>query len=298
MNCTFFLQHFIHLPRRIVRETIVVIQLVRFFLINRCGRSPITEPGGPFVSLTTYGKRSEKVYYAIESIAGGDVRPSRLILWVDDEALLKSLPATIRRLQTRGLEVKPCKNYGPHKKYYPYVESQEAFDIPLVTADDDIFYPRYWLKELVDANCKYPENLNCFWVHEVAVNENGIERYGEWTQCNTTRPSFRHLVHSGIGTIYPPGFLMTLKSAGSAFEACCPKGDDLWLHVQALRSGRKVRQIIPRLSYYSFQGVPGTHHNALCYDNVDNSGYDLQVKATYNELDIQVLRTDCGVTPR
>ena len=89
---------------------------------------------GPVVSLTTYGKRVQAVYLAIESIARGSALPSRLILWIDDPALYANLPPTLLRLKRRGLEIRYCKNFGPHKKYYPYVESQRAFNAPLVTA--------------------------------------------------------------------------------------------------------------------------------------------------------------------
>jgi hypothetical protein len=225
----------------------MVTNVIRFFLVNRLAVSSVTAPGGPAVSMTTYGSRSQTVYLAIESIANGDVRPSRLILWIDDEELLKNLPATIRRLQKRGLEVLWSKNYGPHKKYYPYVESADAFSVPLVTSDDDMLYPKYWLKELVEANQQHPENVNCFWAHVVTINESGIGRSQDWTQCDTMHPSYRHIAAGVTGVIYPPAFLMTLKRAGTAFETSCPKADDIWLHVQALRSGHKVLQILTRL---------------------------------------------------
>lgn len=138
-------ERIVHFPRRIIREFLSLVQLAPLPFINRFGRSQITQADGPVVSLTTYGRRARTAYLAIESIARGDVRPSRLILWIDEESLLNSPPKTILRLQKRGLEVKGCKNYRPHKKYYPFVESQESFNLPLVTADDDILYPRYWL---------------------------------------------------------------------------------------------------------------------------------------------------------
>jgi hypothetical protein len=292
MNRTLFFQRLIHLPRRIVRELIMVTLFVRLFLINRVGRSPVTESSGPVISMTTYGKRSEKVYMAIESIARGDLLPSRLILWIDEEGLFNNLPATICRLQKRGLEVKLCNSYGPHTKYYPYVESEETFSTPLVTADDDMFYPKYWLRKLVEANLQYPENVNCFWGHVMAINDKGIGNFLHWKQCESIQPSFRHHAAGVTGVIYPPAFLEVLKRVGTAFEACCPKADDIWLHVQALRSGYKVRQIVPHLPYFLFRGIPGTQHTALCYDNVDGIGNDRQISATYNEADVQLLRAD------
>jgi hypothetical protein len=288
-----FFRRTLRLPRRLVRESIMIIQLIQFFLINRMGSKAVTEPGGPVVSLTTYGGRCKKVYYAIESIAHGQARPSRLILWIDDEVLLNNLPATIRRLQKRGLEVKSSRNYGPHTKYYPYLESTDTFDVPLVTADDDMFYPRYWLKKLVEANLKHPNIVSCYFSHVIPLSENGFERYRNWELCISTDPSFRHIAAGVTGVIYPPTFLAVLKHAGTAFETCCPRGDDLWLHVQALRTGHKVRQVLPRLPYFAFHGIPGTQQTALCHENVDHGdGNDRQMKATYTEADFQILRSE------
>jgi hypothetical protein len=54
-----------------------------------------------------------------------------------------------------------------------------------------------------------------------------------------------------------------------------------------------VRQILPRLPYFSFQGIPGTQEVALSRENVTHgNGNDRQVKATYRETDIQLLRAD------
>jgi hypothetical protein len=293
MNIRLAVNRLLHLPRRIVREFLMLVHIVWYFLLNRLTGKPVTEPGSPVVSLTTYGTRSRKAYLAIESIAQGRLRPSRLILWIDDENLFRDLPATIRRLQKRGLEVKRCANYGPHKKYYPYVESQEQFDAPLVTADDDLLYPGYWLEKLVEAYRDYPNTVNSFWTHVIAMSDDGIGRYADWKQCESTSPHFRNSVHSGIGTIFPPMLLVALRRAGTAFQATCPNGDDLWLHVQALRAGFKVRQILPRLPYFSFQSVPGSEKKALSHENVTyGDGNDRQVRATYTVEDIKLLQSD------
>ena len=299
MYRTHFFERLMHLPRRIVRESIMVIDMVQLFLINRFERESVTQPDGPVVSLTTYGRRAQTVYLAIESIARGEMLPSRLILWIDELHLFNNLPASIHRLQKRGLEVRLCKNYGPHKKYYPYVESQDHFDLPLVTVDDDFVYPRYWLKKLIEANREYPDVLNCYWAKSIAMNENGFEKYRQWKDCRSTNPSFRHLALCGGGAIFPPRLLTALRSAGGAFEACCPKGDDLWLHVQSLRSGYKVRQILPPLPYFSFQGIPGANQTALSYENVTyGDGNDRQIAATYKEADVQLLQSEGRVAFR
>lgn len=295
MTATALPRRLSHLPRRIVRESLMVILVVRLLVVNRLSRRPVIAPGGPVVSLTTHGKRSKTVHIAIESIARGEVRPSRLILWIDDEALFRNLPDGIRRLQRRGLEVRTCRNYGPHTKYYPYLESQETFDTPLVTADDDMLYPRYWLRKLIEANGEYPDAVNCYFSHVIPVDHQGFVKYREWEPCSSTEPSSRNLAAGVTGVVYPPALLTVLKRAGTAFESCCPTGDDLWLHVQALRSGYKVRQIFAHLPYFAFQGIPGTQQTALCHDNVDfGDGNDRQMKATYCEADFRLLRNESG----
>ena len=293
MNRALVFQRFLHFPRRIVRESAFIYELALNFLLNRFSTESLISPNGPVVSMTTYRKRSQTVYYAIESIAKGTMRPSRFILWIDDEDLLRNLPASIRRLQKRGLEVRPSKNYGPHTKYYPYVESNQAFDLPLVTADDDVLYPRYWLEKLVEANAQYPQAINCYWAHVVELNGTEIGKYAYFKVCNSTRLSSRNLALGVMGVIYPPSFLTVLKSAGTVFQQCCPSADDLWLHVQALRSGYKVRQILPNLPYLSFHEVPGAHQTALSYSNVTyGDGNDRQIKATYTQADINLLRNN------
>lgn len=286
------LQRVLHLPRRIVREALMVFHVVQFALRNHLSHDPITRSGGPIVSLTTFGARASTAYFALESIACGTVRPSRLMLWIDEETVLANLPGSIRRLERRGLEVKRCHNYGPHEKYYPYVESQDTFDAPLVTADDDMIYPKYWLQKLAAAYRQHPECVNCFWGHVMELDQNRLRPFAEWQQVDSTRPSYRHHAAGVTGVIYPPALLGALKQAGTMFKSCCPKADDIWLHVQALRHGYKIRPIVPRLPYYSFRGIPGTQTVSLCSTNVDGDGNDLQITATYTDADIALLHTE------
>ena len=256
-------------------------------LATRYWRSPITQAGGPVVSLTTYGNRIKSVHLAIESIGRGQLRPSRLILWLDDPILIETLPIGIRRLQKRGLEVLLCQNYGPHTKYYPYLESVDKCEAPLVTADDDVLYPRYWLKRLVSAYQRFPDVVNCHRARVIEMTHDGIAKYENWQHADSTDDRLSHFALGVGGVIYPPRLQERLKQEGDAFLKCCPKADDVWLHVQALRSGFKIRQIAPR----AFQDVniPGTQSNALHHKNLAGGENDRQIAATYRASDIERL---------
>ena len=123
---------------------------------NLAARGPVTGSAAVVVSLTSYGDRIGTVSIGIESIARGTVRPQRLVLWLDTPDDVACVPASLRRLERRGLEIRRSRNYGPHTKYYPYVMSTPRHTVPLVTADDDIVYPPNWLALLVDAGGATP----------------------------------------------------------------------------------------------------------------------------------------------
>jgi hypothetical protein len=252
---------------------------------NKYTQAQATGPSGPVVSLTSHGKRIRSVYLAIESVARGTVLPSRIILWIDEKDRFENLPVEIQRLMERGLEVKLCENYGPHTKYYPYLAGEEDFCVPLVIADDDQLYPRNWLAKLVEAYREFPTVVNCHWAVEARLS-GSISKYQGWKRCGRVKPSFGQIALGTSGVIYGPEFLRILKAKGNAFKRCCPRADDLWLHVQALRSGYKIRQIHPR-RLYCLQ-IIGSQSIALAMEN-DAGGNDRQIAATYTDPDIQIM---------
>lgn len=272
------------LPTRIVRRAYTEFKVERLKTINQRSKAPVIEAGGPVVSLTSYGKRIDTVYLTIESIACGSLLPSELILWLDEEPRYQSLPSTLGRLRDRGLTVRLCKNYGPHKKYYPYVDAHEKFAGPLVTADDDILYPNDWLKSLMDAFEHDPEVVNGFRARVMSFEGDRLAPYMQWSLCSSTKASWRHLLNGASGVIYPPGLLDAVKRAGSEFVHCCPKADDIWLHANAVRAGFKVRQIRPQAIHFPM--IPGSQKTALYFDNAD-TGNDVQIAKTYTSRELQ-----------
>lgn len=210
----------------------------KLVVTNHRSTSPIIGDGDANVSLTSYGKRIGSVWKAIETIGAGTVKPRRIILWLDDAAVLANPPATLKRLCARGLEIRSCRDYGPHKKYYPYV--CEIFpDEPertLVTADDDVFYPPNWLEELLAAH--RPDEVTAF---RARIRTNAP--YRSWMTCTTTEPSEQVFATGVSGVAYPPRLLETLRERGEQFADICPMADDFWLHYAAVATGVPIRQV-------------------------------------------------------
>jgi hypothetical protein len=275
-------------PRRTFRSFLLRADMAWLLICNRFSRKSVaTGEPGTVVSLTTYGRRVGAVHLAIESIARGRMQPSRLILWLDDAALFANLPRPLLRLERRGLEIRLCKNYGPHKKYYPYVESQKAFAHPLATADDDVIYPRSWLAGLLDAHRRFPRCVNCYRARLMTLRDGKVAPYREWPLCESPRPSFQTVATGVSGVIYPAALLSELKHAGTGFEARCPRADDLWLHVRAIRAGFQIRQMQPEAIHFPM--IPGTQITSLYAENcAKEDGNDRQLAVTYESSDLEL----------
>jgi len=254
---------------------------------NERSKRPLLSPDGPVVSMTTHGERLKTVHLALESIAAGSVLPSRLILWLDTKEGYEQRTSGLNRLVDRGLEIYLCDNFGPHTKYFPYVLSADSLDTPLVTGDDDLLYSRWWLEGMVRAHDSNPLDLNCYRAHVVTLSNRVVTPYRGWDRCVTSRASYLHFPTGVSGCIYPRRLQETLKCAGTAFLDACPKADDVWIHVNALRAGIKVRQIRNRPLRFPF--IPGTQENGLYHNNVLDDGNDFQIRRTYSESDVLLL---------
>lgn len=259
---------------------------------NLVSRRRVTSPGdGPVVSLTSFGSRTSRVFLAIESIGRGTVRPSRLVLWLDEAEQVTRPPRALRRLRRRGLEILATPDLGPHKKYFPYVRGLDRHTASLVTADDDTIYPRDWLERLVAAQSATPGHVICYRARRFSFGPDGqIAPYASWPLVDDDAPSPRVLPTGVSGVLYPPAMLDALRDAGEAFRRCAPRTDDIWLHATALRTGTSVRQIAPQPGLFPI--IPGSQRESLVASNVHGSGNDDALRATYTDAELELLRSD------
>lgn len=243
------------------------------------------------MSLTTYGRRTSYVHLAIESIARGAVRPSKIILWLDEPEALAKPPRALARLAKRGLQILPCHNYGPHKKYYPYVESLDPAEPvdPLVIVDDDFIYPVSWLSSLLTSYEEYPEAVSCTRAHVIQVAE-VPKPYSEWPACDSDLPSARTFATGVGGVLYPPKVQFEMKSFGRLFESCAPRADDIWLHYVTVASGNAVRQVKSKSLDLEFKILPFGQDTSLQMSNVGMGANDEQVLRTYDDETLNILR--------
>lgn len=272
-------------PAAAARRLATRLRVLKLSARNRLTSRPVTGSADVVVSLTSYGHRLDTVHLAIESVARDATRPSRFILWVSDPGFIEALPAGLRRLQRRGLEILPCEDLGPHKKQYVYAASLPSHRTPLVVCDDDAIYPRGWLKGLLDAHARQPEVVLAYRAHAMRTDGATILPYAEWTPAPDETPAL-HLVGTGVGGILnPPALLEALRDGGEAFRELAPRADDIWVHYVSVRAGIETMQVAS--PWRDYPQIPGTQKGTLYGKNVRDGGNDEQVKRVYGPEEIR-----------
>ncbi|TFD69783.1 hypothetical protein [Cryobacterium ruanii] len=284
-------------PVDLAQRAAIRLRLAALRSTNRFSRRSVAGSGAVVVNLTSFDHRIDLVFYALETIAAGRVRPRRLILWLDDTAALAHPPAALRRLQRRGLEIRSCPNFGPHKKQYPYALTGPT--LPLVAADDDVLYPRGWLAELLEAAARHPRDVTGQRAHTITFDGDRVAPYARWVAARSTAASFRTLCTGVSGIYYPLSLLAALRGEGDAFLRVAPRADDLWVYAVAVRHGIRARQVGERQAEYP--AIPGSQRGTLYRQNVTEGGNDEQFAACVGERERErMLRddpSDSGVLP-
>lgn len=258
-------------------------------------RARLSGGDGPVVSLTTYGQRTQWCYLVLESIARGSLTPSRTILWLDEERVFRAPPRALRRLVRRGLEIRLAENFGPHTKYFPYIESTTEFTGPLVTADDDTVYPRSWLARLVAEHEATPDQIVCYRARRITFEGDRMTPYAEWDFSYAAEPSWLNFLTAVSGVIHPRAMLELLKERGRAFVELCPTADDVWMHNTAIRAGIRIR-VIDGMSR-TFPLIDETQGEALWFTNLTGGGNDQQIAATYSADDVRAIHAEVSRGP-
>ena len=114
------------------------------------------------VSLTTYPKRIGTIWLTIETLMRQRVKPDEIILWLAESQFsngFTDLPESLLRLQSRGLSIRFCDDLRSHKKYY-YVLQDCSKDL-VILADDDMFYPRDTIQQLLKMHKRWPSDICC-----------------------------------------------------------------------------------------------------------------------------------------
>lgn len=238
------------------------------------------------VSLTTIPERIYKVHICIDALLKQSIKPDRIILWLCIKDFENNkLPYLLKKLTGRGLEI---RWYYDLRSYLKIIPALKCFpDALIVTADDDVYYPKDWLKELYYAYKKEPEYIHCHRAHLIKYNQFGkVLPYDEWIweAGDYVGPSL-DLFPTGVGgVLYAPGHLSCEVLNEKYFLNNCQKADDVWLKSMSLLMNIACKKVRSRC--FSIKNIKIKNNRSLSKYNVIMGGNDVQIESVCNNYGV------------
>lgn len=200
------------------------------------------------VSLTSFPEAIPYAVQAIRSVLGGSLLPDRVVLYLDSQKFPgEVLPEALEALKAESpifevrfdpAEIRSYKKLIPALRDFPE-------DI-IVTVDDDIFYHRNMLRDLVRMHRRMPEAIIAHRVRKISMDR----PYNKWRKYKWYDFLFRR-IHAGYtnlqtgvgGVLYPPHSLDESMLDAGVFTRIAPTADDIWFWAAAVAKGTKVAPV-------------------------------------------------------
>ncbi len=225
------------------------------------------------VSLTSFPERIGYVHKTIYSLFNQDYKPDLIVLCLTTIQFPNrelDLPEEILELQKLGLTIEWVnEDIRSYKKLIPIMEKYP--DDIIVTADDDLYYPRYWLQRLMESYQKYPNEIHCHLVTPLKKNGTQVSSIKRYNALIDTA-SYNNKILGGSGTLYPPGSLHGDVLKRELFLKLAPTSDDIWFWAMALRNGTKIRWIKGTMKKLYYVEYSQEKTNCLCKVNDGSEG--------------------------
>ena len=206
------------------------------------------------VSITSSEEHFKDLELSLYSIFNQSVQADRIILWLSDEYELSELPYYITRYIKNGLEIRFVEDKGVYNKViYALKEFNDAI---IVCADDDILYPKNWLKKLYHSYIANPEDIHLHKAFKVKTGNSGLSSVEEWAQfSNEEDAEFSNFIVSEGGVLFPPKCFTKEVFREDIYKKNSPTSVDVWLWFMSLVSGRKIRVVKNHIKLFTCTNI-------------------------------------------
>jgi hypothetical protein len=268
------------------------------------GKKTITKITIPnlVVSLTSFPERISEIKYTIFSLLDQKILPEKIILWLatiqfpDRE---RNLPDDLLALLQFNFEIRWwTEDLKSYKKLIPALE--QFPDYFIVTADDDLYYHKKWLKKLWEAHLKHPNDLVCHMAYHIKYDKNGqVLPYHKWRHNITaSTSSFLFFPLCGAGAVFNVDLLFKDVCNKELFMRLAPHADDMWFYFMTVLNNTPICVVLHscnRLRYIN----PYREYNLidqykLATLNIDNNQNDIQFRNLLEYYKIKLNLLDCG----
>jgi hypothetical protein len=237
------------------------------------------------VCVTSYPERIDLAWCALWSLLL-QTYPSRVVLVLSLEEFQgdTKLPSSLELLKKKGLEIMwTTRNCGCHNKIQPMKALHQH--AVLVTADDDTFYPRWWLRRLMSAHASRPRQILAHRARRVRIGDDGsIAPYLRWGPARLATPSARVFPTAVGGVLYPPRSLPDVAFDTDLALRLSETNDDIWLWAMRLLAGTPARPVSNE--FRRFDTVPGTQSTNLRTLNIRGGKNDEYIARVTSYFDL------------
>ncbi len=250
------------------------------------------------VSLTSHGKRvADFAPYAIYSIFTQTVKPNRIVLYINkDKWNDENIPGILKRLKKSGLEIVYCTDIRSHTKLIPALE--QFPDNPIITVDDDIYYNKQIIEQLLQAYNK--SDKRTIFCHQgcIPIRRGGkFAPYSEWEDTRSIKkykPNYAFGVSAfGVSSvIYPPHIFDKEVFNTAVFLDIAPHTDDIWFWIMEYRKGINVQLIENSVQKHNesvsmIEYIVENNSSALYFQNCFYGRNDKQLLALLDHYNIK-----------
>lgn len=221
------------------------------------------------VSITSFPARIGKVWMTIESLLCQSHKPQSIILWLSRDQFpneLDDLPKMLVLQQKRGLNIRfvdgDIKSYK--KFYYAFHEFKDSL---ILTLDDDLLVPSYFLKSIYDCKKEHPNNVIASFGFRFFWDKSINYIYPTKTKIYTNDTGNNLFFGSGGGTLFDTSVVSKIDSLETILDLC-PTADDIYLNglVRVCGFGITFHMNNPLLSIKSRNNVTLVSHNGDIWD--------------------------------
>lgn len=238
---------------------------------------------GPVVSIASYPGRSASLPKTVRSILRGRTRPARLIVLLAREQFPSGAPPALAALADRGVEVRWIDpDIRSYKKLLPLLA--DLGDRTIITADDDVHYPRGWLESLLAGASRSPGAVVGLRGTVMQLSSpTSLAPYRSWPDAGPQSSGTLTFLKGYGGILYPPGSLDERAGDAARARELAPTADDVWFKAMSLLAGTPVHVVAGPARLPSFYG---SQAESLMGTNVAGGENDRALSAVFGTLDL------------
>lgn len=269
---------------------VIVNAVANYFLPLPLGRSRVTLADGDrvpvIVSITSFPARIDRVWMTIESLLCQTHKPQSVILWLSRDQFpneFNSLPRKLVDQQHRGLTIRFVEgDIRSYKKFY-YV-FQEYKNSLVMTLDDDLLLPSYFLKSIYDCKLSHPGDVIASFGFRFSWDNTLDYIKPTGTRIYTNDSGIDLFFGSGGGTLFDTSVVSKMDNIEKIRELC-PTADDIYLNALIRVCGFGVTFHVnnPLLSVKSRNNVTLVSHNGDIGDPNSKNASQLKQLVSYLE---------------